>query len=545
MACLLCGEGCDLLVNETWAGTMHSACAHGACEGCVAQWIESCLPLCLHEAQLRVPCYAPGCCKLLPQTLVFHVSEPAHSLAVEIDAQQGEMAALPPTQRDGTCEYEWKYWRELSKLKNFAARAGLRVISASAEFHGPEGEGNTRTQLSHFEGAPSIHCDCCGETVVALIAIPEDGHPACVHCWARRAEAQLDGVGIGSAGAECVHPLSWPTLRYLCSRYSEKVLCYVAAHDETFEYEERRALRKNAPAGVQCQFFQPCTICQEPCALIATNRGCGHAACMSCWRQWVESCAPTYLAECRLKVRCFAPGCDKAISSKSGLWLHLCTQSEVAQGFHDRIHSVRGHFRAFPATTWSALPWKPGPTCPICQECCWALLQNSSCGHAVCENCWALWAASQVEQLLATRRAIGFCFSPGCHDTLTGSLWQRCCAHSQAVQEFSRLPMVAARFRLQENPFYPRPLQVDCPRPECWGLGYLGFDRVMCFICECQWHPEEPGNAPEDADVELVMGVKVKKCPRCNEYIEKNGGCDHMTCRCRHEFYWSTLKPYR
>ena len=27
--------------------------------------------------------------------------------------------------------------------------------------------------------------------------------------------------------------------------------------------------------------------------------------------------------------------------------------------------------------------------------------------------------------------------------------------------------------------------------------------------------------------------------------IQKNGGCDHMTCRCGFQFYWSTLLPYR
>jgi len=82
--------------------------------------------------------------------------------------------------------------------------------------------------------------------------------------------------------------------------------------------------------------------------------------------------------------------------------------------------------------------------------------------------------------------------------------------------------------------------------PGCWGLGYLGFDTVMCFMCEEQWNPEEGGvPMPVDVDVEEVMGVKVKKCPKCSEYIEKNGGCDHMTCRCKYEFWWSTLAPYR
>jgi ariadne-1 len=45
--------------------------------------------------------------------------------------------------------------------------------------------------------------------------------------------------------------------------------------------------------------------------------------------------------------------------------------------------------------------------------------------------------------------------------------------------------------------------------------------------------------------VEMLLGEAMKKCPSCGEHIIKNGGCDHMTCRCRHEFFWSTLLPYR
>ena len=33
--------------------------------------------------------------------------------------------------------------------------------------------------------------------------------------------------------------------------------------------------------------------------------------------------------------------------------------------------------------------------------------------------------------------------------------------------------------------------EVDCPQPGCVGLGYLGFDMVMCFICEHQWDATE------------------------------------------------------
>ena len=36
-----------------------------------------------------------------------------------------------------------------------------------------------------------------------------------------------------------------------------------------------------------------------------------------------------------------------------------------------------------------------------------------------------------------------------------------------------------------------------------------------------------------------------KKCPRCKFWIEKNDGCDHMSCKkCQYEFSWKTLRRW-
>lgn len=43
------------------------------------------------------------------------------------------------------------------------------------------------------------------------------------------------------------------------------------------------------------------------------------------------------------------------------------------------------------------------------------------------------------------------------------------------------------------------------------------------------------------------MAVNTKDCPKCNVVIEKNGGCNHMTCRsgsCKFEFCWICLGPW-
>lgn len=44
----------------------------------------------------------------------------------------------------------------------------------------------------------------------------------------------------------------------------------------------------------------------------------------------------------------------------------------------------------------------------------------------------------------------------------------------------------------------------------------------------------------------VCIVTTTKKCPRCNSSIEKNGGCDHMTCRrCAEEFCWRCRSHYR
>merc|ERR1712110_399118 len=101
----------------------------------------------------------------------------------------------------------------------------------------------------------------------------------------------------------------------------------------------------------------------------------------------------------------------------------------------------------------------------------------------------------------------------------------------KATQQF--LKDLDNRARLEKNAMYPASLQVGCPIIGCMGLGYLGFDTVMCFVCEHQWSSD--GVEPDDG---LPVDT-MKECPKCHVRIEKNGGCDHMTCSlCRHEFYW-------
>ena len=65
----------------------------------------------------------------------------------------------------------------------------------------------------------------------------------------------------------------------------------------------------------------------------------------------------------------------------------------------------------------------------------------------------------------------------------------------------------------------------------------------ICFLCREQWH--EGLTCEEATSGELKAWVDKNKknvsfCPVCRTFIEKNGGCNHMTCGfCRYEFCWA------
>lgn len=76
--------------------------------------------------------------------------------------------------------------------------------------------------------------------------------------------------------------------------------------------------------------------------------------------------------------------------------------------------------------------------------------------------------------------------------------------------------------------------------------------RLTCFTHKCPWHEgvtcKEYGMPQTDrqqhANQRWIDG-HTKKCPKCHVHIEKNAGCDHMTCyKCKYEFCWECFVAY-
>lgn len=289
---------------------------------------------------------------------------------------------------------------------------------------------------------------------------------------------------------------------------------------------------------------ETCSVCggARPMLINETWAGqlhsaCSHGACESCLARWVVSELPRCRAERMLRVRCIDKKCSKVMPQP--LVHHALFVAQVPSCIPVLLDGEMDFHMCIFGPRNEQPPMGPH-VCSICCEFAGHLLKNFGCEHSACSSCWQRWIEAQIPSCRAKCEMpeVVKCFVPECGAEMAAPLWRHVC--SESSEGSLLLDELATRSRLQKNLMFPREMQVNCPRPGCVGLGYLGFDQVMCFICEHQWISN--GSMPGD---EIPSGV-IKACPKCHVNIEKTGGCDHMTCsQCRHEFSWTTLANYR
>ncbi|OCL11781.1 hypothetical protein AOQ84DRAFT_335379 [Glonium stellatum] len=182
---------------------------------------------------------------------------------------------------------------------------------------------------------------------------------------------------------------------------------------------------------------------------------------------------------------------------------------------------------------------------------------TAACTHEVqvCKECLTVWIESEFQSKVWDQIRCPDCRSQMQYEDI------RKYAPPTIFRKYDRLSTKAA---LETIPGFRWCTIKGCKSGQVHDAGPEApiFECMKCRILQCvvhnrRWHEGETcaeydyrtdgkQKKAEEQASKKVISETTKKCPGCKWDIEKNYGCDHMTCtRCRHEFCWVCLAPYR
>ncbi|KAK3385104.1 hypothetical protein B0H63DRAFT_522444 [Podospora didyma] len=198
----------------------------------------------------------------------------------------------------------------------------------------------------------------------------------------------------------------------------------------------------------------------------------------------------------------------------------------------------------------------PGFVCDICCEEEEGLQSFSiKCGHRYCVDCYRHYLSQKIQEEGEAARIQ--CPADGCNLIID--------ARSLDILV---TPELTERYHQLLNRTYVEDKDTLkwCPAPDCQnavecGVKKKDLDKVVptvsclcshrfCFGCILNDHQPAPcelvkrwlKKCADDSETANWISANTKECPKCNSTIEKNGGCNHMTCRkCKHEFCWMCM----
>eukprot|EP01128_Nolandella_sp_AFSM9_P003276 TRINITY_DN1398_c0_g1_i2.p1 TRINITY_DN1398_c0_g1~~TRINITY_DN1398_c0_g1_i2.p1 ORF type:complete len:508 (-),score=45.73 TRINITY_DN1398_c0_g1_i2:100-1623(-) len=199
--------------------------------------------------------------------------------------------------------------------------------------------------------------------------------------------------------------------------------------------------------------------------------------------------------------------------------------------------------------------------CPVCLED--VLGKNTfalNCGHRYCVDCWKSYL--ELNLTSTTDGSNSRCPHPQCNELVHEKAFKRLVSKTL----YKRYTLFAQRSQVRCSPTLKY-----CPAPNCAHIlkverrtrlepvrCHCGFS--FCFQCadynigdhepaSCQNMEDWTRKATDESANVLWMIANTKKCPKCRNSIEKNGGCMHITCSkksagCGHEFCWLCRGPW-
>jgi ariadne-1 len=199
----------------------------------------------------------------------------------------------------------------------------------------------------------------------------------------------------------------------------------------------------------------------------------------------------------------------------------------------------------------------PGFVCEICYEDGDNLESFAlKCGHRYCVDCYRHYLAQKIMEEGEAARIQ--CPSEGCGRIID----------ARSLDLLVTPDLVCRYHRLLNRTYVEdRDSLKWCPAPDCPNavecvVKRKDLDKVVptvacacgqlfCFGCNqavdhqpapCELVNRWLKKCADDSETANWISANTKECPMCNSTIEKNGGCNHMTCRkCKYEFCWMCM----
>lgn len=217
------------------------------------------------------------------------------------------------------------------------------------------------------------------------------------------------------------------------------------------------------------------------------------------------------------------------------------------------------------AIGWTEAPPAPGPgavpatpagsggleLCEVCLAENVARLDTTAlpCGHRYCNVCWTSYLASKIVEGVTSVNCM-WDGPGGCKQAVPEAVVRRLCDEA-TFEKFQRFMLADFVQSSQFVAWCPAPGCTNAVRFESSSEATCSCGHRFCVDCSKECHvPLSCANMREwekkmsdEGQVMTWLQHHTKECPRCLKPIEKNGGCNHMTCRsnaggCGHEFCW-------
>ena len=166
-------------------------------------------------------------------------------------------------------------------------------------------------------------------------------------------------------------------------------------------------------------------------------------------------------------------------------------------------------------------------------------LNTMPCGHLFCTNCWFNYLRTLITEAKVDKMR---CMEHGCNEIVSEEFIV------MHISENENLIDKYIKFKKRSEIINDRNKKL-CPNPDCDSFlqrsettkyVHCEYGHEYCFNCLRPPHGDESCDYNlEQQFLNWKKGKRVKRCPRCQMYTEKNEGCNHMTCvSCRYQWCW-------